>query len=79
MKELVTKWLTNQLNASKYAYMEGLMFYKNKLCLGHDPIIKAQFLSFVHGNPISSHSGYERTIKRANKNFFIFYFFLGRE
>jgi hypothetical protein len=40
MQGLVTKWLTNQLNTDKYAYREGLMFYKNRLCLGEDPIIK---------------------------------------
>jgi hypothetical protein len=38
------------------------MFYKNRLCLGDDPIIRAQVLSFVHCDPISSHSGYERTM-----------------
>lgn len=28
MKELVNKWLGKQLNTSKYAYKDGLMFYK---------------------------------------------------
>jgi hypothetical protein len=70
MKELVTKWLTNQLNASKYAYREGLMFYKNRLCLGDDPIIRAQVLSFVHCDPISGHSGYEGKMQMAKRDFF---------
>ena len=71
MKELVTKWLTNQLNASKYAYMEGLEFYKNRRCQGDDPITKALVLSFVHCDLILGHSGYERTMQRAKRDFFL--------
>ena len=71
MQELVTtKWQNNHLNTNKYAYKDGLLLYKNKLCLGNDSVIKAQVLAFVHSDPMVSHFGYERTMQRAKRDFF---------
>jgi hypothetical protein len=75
LQELITKWQNNQLNTKKYAYRDGLLFYKNRLCLGDDSFIKAQVLAFVHNDPVAGYSGFERTMQRAKRECEVFFFF----
>jgi hypothetical protein len=70
LQELVTKWQNNHLNTKNYAYRDGLLFYKNRLCLGDDSFIRAQVLAFVHSDPMAGYFGYERTMQRAKRDFF---------
>jgi hypothetical protein len=71
LKSLFTKWQSKTLNSAKYAVKDGLLFYKNRLYLGGCKVIKDQVLAFVHSDPMAGHSGYERTIQRAKRDFFL--------
>jgi hypothetical protein len=70
LKSLLARWQSNNLNSSKYAFKDGLLFYKNILYLGSCQAIKEQVLAFVHSDPMAGHSGFERTMQRAKRDFF---------
>jgi hypothetical protein len=70
LKSLFIKWQSKTLNSAKYAVRDGLLFYKNRLYLGGCKVIKDQVLTFVHSDPMAGHSGYERTMQRAKRDFF---------
>jgi hypothetical protein len=70
LKSLLARWQSNNLNSSKYAFKDGLLFYKNRLYLGSCQAIKEQVLAFVHSDPMAGHSGFERTMQRAKRDFF---------
>ena len=74
LKSLFTKWQSKTLNSAKYDVRDGLLFYKNILYLGGYKVIKDQVLSFVYSDPMAGHSGYERTMQRAKRDFFFFFF-----
>jgi transposase InsO family protein len=38
--------------------------------LGQSPRIKAQVLQFVHSDPMAGHSGYDKTLQRARRDFY---------
>jgi hypothetical protein len=71
LKSLFKKWQSKTLNSAKYAVRDGLLFYKNRLYLGGCKVIKDQVLAFVHSDPMAGHSGYERTMQRAKRDFFL--------
>jgi hypothetical protein len=70
LKSLLVRWRSNNLNSSKYAFRDGLLLYKNRLYLGSCHAIKEQVLAFVHSGPMARHSGFERTMQRAKRDFF---------
>jgi hypothetical protein len=70
MQDLLTNWHANSLDTNKYALRDGLLFYKGRLCLGENQQLRTQVLNFVHSNLLAGHSGYERTMKRARRDFY---------
>jgi hypothetical protein len=60
MLDLLTKWNANQLDTRKYAFRDGLLFYKGRLCLGTSADLRAQVLHFVHSDPLAGHSRWAR-------------------
>jgi len=70
LKQLLDKWNSNSLNNSKYSMHAGLLLYKGRILLGDNLDLKLKVLQYLHCDPMAGHSGYERTIKRARKDFY---------
>jgi hypothetical protein len=70
LKPLWEKWYLHELDTRKYYVRDGLLLYKNRIVLGQSPDLKTQVLMFVHSDPLAGHSGYERTLQRAKKDFY---------
>jgi hypothetical protein len=70
LQPLWEQWLRNELDVRKYSTRDGVLLYKHKIILGHSPEIKAQVLKFVHSDPMAGHSGYDKTIQRAKRDFY---------
>jgi len=49
---------------------QGLLLFKNRIHLGGAVDLHLQVLNFVHCDPIACHSGYERTMHRARRDFY---------
>jgi len=70
LQQLLAKWQGNELDTRKYSLRDGLMFYKQKILLGQSPQLKAQVLQYVHSDPMAGHSGYDKTLQRAKRDFY---------
>lgn len=60
----------NELDARKFLVRDGILLYKQKVVLGQSSRIKAQVLQFVHSDPMAGHSGYDKTLQRARRDFY---------
>jgi hypothetical protein len=67
---LVTKWQNNSLDTQKFSMKQGILLYKKRIHIGSCQQLKHQVLQFVHSDPIAGHSGYERTMQRAKREFY---------
>jgi hypothetical protein len=67
---LLTQWHNNELNPRRYSLRDGILLYKNRIILGDSQQLKAQVLLYVHGDPMAGHSGYEKTLHRAKRDFY---------
>jgi hypothetical protein len=70
MQDLLTKWNSGSLDKRKYALRDGLLFYKVRLVIGGNHHLKDQVLQFVHSDPMAGHSGNEKIMHRAKRDFF---------
>jgi len=71
LKQLLDKWNSNNLNTSKYSMDAGLLLYKWCILLGDNLDLKLKVLQYLHCDPMVGHSGYERTVKRARRDFYL--------
>jgi hypothetical protein len=70
LQTLLNQWQNHKLDTTMYSCRDGLLLYKNRILLGQSPQLKHKVLSFVHSDPTSGHSGYDKTLQRAKKDFF---------
>jgi len=70
LKQLMGKWLSNELDNRRYSLRDGLLLYKHKILLGGSPVLKSQVLQYVHSDPAAGHSGYDKTLQRARRDFY---------
>jgi hypothetical protein len=70
LQKLLAKWHNDELDTHKWSFRDDLLLYKNKITLGQSPQLKAQVLAFVHSDPSAGHSGYEKTLHRAKRDFY---------
>jgi hypothetical protein len=70
LQQLMAKWQGNELDTRKFSLHDGLLFYKQKILLGQSPQLKAQVLQYVHNGPMAGHSGYDKTLQRAKRDFY---------
>jgi hypothetical protein len=70
LKQLMEKWLNNNLDTRRYSLRDGLLLYKHKILLGGSPLLKSQVLQYVHSDPAVGHSGYDKTLQRAKRDFY---------
>jgi hypothetical protein len=63
------QWHKHELNNRRYSLRDGLL-YKDNILLGECPHLKAQVLLYVHSDPMAGHSGYEKTLQRAKRDFY---------
>jgi len=70
LQTLLSQWQNHKLDTAKYSCRDGLLLYKNRIVLGQSPQLKNKVLSFVHSDPTSGHSRYDKTLQRAKKDFF---------
>jgi hypothetical protein len=64
------KSLNNDLDTRRYSLRDGLLLYKHKILLGGSPVLKSQVLHYVHSDPAAGHSGYDKTLQRARRDFY---------
>lgn len=69
-QDLLQKWHSNNLDPQKYSFQSGLLLYKGRILLGTDEQLKQEVLHYLHSDPLAGHSGYERTMQRARKDFY---------
>jgi hypothetical protein len=70
LQQFWEKWQNNELDTRKFSVRDGILLYKQKIMLGQSPRIKAQVLQFVHSDPMAGHSGYDKTLQRARRDFY---------
>jgi len=70
LMKLIQQWNSNKLDHQKYSIRQGLLLYKNRIHIGGVLQLQQQVLQFVHCNPAAGHSGYERTMQRARRDFY---------
>jgi hypothetical protein len=70
LHQLLEKWRNNELDTRRYSLRDGLLLYKHKILLGKSPLIKNQVVLYVHNDPTAGHSGYDRTLQRAKRDFY---------
>jgi hypothetical protein len=70
LQQLLDKWLKHELDTRRYSFRDGLLLYKHKILLGKSPQLKNQVLHYVHSDPIVGHSGYDRTLQQAKRDFY---------
>jgi len=58
------------LNTSKYSMDAGLLLYKGCILLGDNLDLKLKVLQYLQCDPMAGHLGYERTVKRARRDFY---------
>jgi hypothetical protein len=68
--KLFNQWQSNILNSQKFSMRQGLLLFKNRIHLGGAVDLHLQVLNFVHCDSVVGHSGYERTIQRAIRDFY---------
>jgi len=73
LKQLMEKWLNNDLDTCRYSLRDGLLLYKHKILLGGSPVLKSQVLQYVHSDLAAGHSGYDKTLQRARRDFYWHY------
>jgi hypothetical protein len=70
LMKLIQQWNSNKLDHQKYSMRQGLLLYKNRIHIGGALQLQQQVLQFVHCDPVAGHSGYERTMQRARRDFY---------
>lgn len=70
LQDTLQKWHRVNLDPHKYSLKDDLIFYKNNIFIGDCPTLKTQTLHYVHSDPATGHSGYERTLHRAKRDFY---------
>jgi hypothetical protein len=70
LQQLLERWNKNELDTRRYSVRDGLLLYKQKILLGQSPELKAQVLNFVHSDLMAGHSGYDKTLQRAKRDFY---------
>ena len=54
----------------KYHLRGGILYYKHRVYISKSSPIKNDILNYIHDSPTSGHTGFERTLKRARRDFF---------
>jgi hypothetical protein len=67
---LLAQWHKHELDTRRYSLRDGLLLYRNRILLGESPPLKTQVLNYVHSDPMAGHSGYEKTLQRAKRDFY---------
>jgi len=52
-----------------YSLKDGIIRYKERIWVGHQPVLQSKILSSLHASAIGGHSGYEVTYKRVKHLF----------
>jgi hypothetical protein len=71
LKALLEQWRKGELDLEKFILKDNLLFYKGRIYIGSSQAIRAQVLHFVHSDPIAGHSGFEKTLQRAKRDFLL--------
>jgi hypothetical protein len=70
LRKLIQQWNSNKLDHKKYSMRQGMLLYKNRIHIGGALQLQLQVLQYVHCDPAAGHSGYERTMWRAQRDFY---------
>jgi ribosomal protein L21E len=70
LKTLLDQWGKGELDSKKFFLRDELLFYKGRIYIDSSQAIRAQVLKFVHSDPIAGHSGFEKTLQRAKRDFY---------
>jgi hypothetical protein len=63
LKTLLKQWYKGELDSEKFSFRDNLLFYKRRIYIGSSQ-------HFVHSDPMAGHSGFEKTLHRAKRDFY---------
>lgn len=69
-KELLAKWDQSALDLVKYNYRNYILFYKGRMYVGSTTTLREQLIQHAHDSPVGGHSGYDKTLYRARRDFY---------
>jgi len=58
------------IGSLKYHFRGGILYYKQRVHISQSSPIKTAILNYIHDSPSSGHTSFERTLKRARRDFF---------
>ncbi|KAJ1702741.1 hypothetical protein LUZ63_002520 [Rhynchospora breviuscula] len=70
IQELKNKWEKGELDTEKYSMHQGLLRYKNKICVGNGHQWRRRILQEIHNSSIGGHSGILGTYQRVKSMFY---------
>ena len=68
MKALVGRLQEVRGNEGHYTLSQGLLHYKDRLCMGKEGSMKTKVLALIHDSPLRGHSKYLKTLHRAKRD-----------
>lgn len=72
IQSLLTQLQNGGLDPSLYALKDGLLLYKDKVCIRANNPFKHHILLHMHSAPLGGHSGYKKTYQRTKCDFYWF-------
>lgn len=61
---ILTKLTAQSDSVPSFALINGLLYHKNRLWVGNNPVMQQKLISQMHSSPVGGHSGIPATIKR---------------
>uniref|UniRef100_A0A2N9F483 Integrase catalytic domain-containing protein n=1 Tax=Fagus sylvatica TaxID=28930 RepID=A0A2N9F483_FAGSY len=70
LKSLVSRLQASGEGEGHYTLNQGLLFYKDRFCIGKESGMKIKVLALIHDSPLGGHLGYLKSLHRAKKDWF---------
>ncbi|KAJ4814811.1 polyprotein [Rhynchospora pubera] len=70
MHALQESWKKKELDNDKYVRHQGIMRYKNRICVGHNKEWRVKLVKEIHTTSVGGHSGVLSTYQRVKKIFY---------
>lgn len=64
------KFNKGELDLTRYTKHDGLLFYEGRIFIAFTSPMRNDILKQLHESPLGGHSGYHKTLKRVQTDFF---------
>lgn len=68
MNEMFQKFQAGVSPSSKFSIRDDILLYKHILYIGFP--LREKVLHFIHASPVAGHSGYDKTMAQARRDFY---------